>query len=88
MYSWSPLFVAVIKIFPAEVVLIIMKAEGLYWTSTPISVLAHPTVSVANATVDSNLEEMLEEDRRLESLVVSLLIALAVIHGVIMVANI
>ena len=72
----------------AEVVLIIMKAEGLHRASDRISTLAHPTIAAANATMSSDQEEMLEEDRRLDSLVVSLLIALAAILGVIMVANI
>ena len=72
----------------AEVVLIIMKAEGLHRASDRISTLAHPTIAATNATMSSDQEEMLEEDRRLDSLVVSLLIALAAILGVIMVANI
>ena len=71
----------------AEVILIIMKAEGLHRASEPLSALDHPTIAATNAT-DSNQEEMLEEDKRLDSLVVSLLIALAAILGVIMVANI
>ena len=59
----------------------------MHRASEPLSALDHPTIAATNAT-DSNQEEMLEEDKRLDSLVVSLLIALAAILGVIMVANI
>ena len=72
----------------AELILIIMKAEGLHRASNPMSALAHPTIAATNITMNADQEEMLEEDRRLDSLVVSLLIALAAILGVIMVANI
>lgn len=72
----------------AEIVLIVMKAEGLHTTPAPETDLASPSLSPPFMVANSTSTEQQEEASSIDSLVVNLLIALAAILGFIVVANV